>query len=284
VTVLVEPSPKQLEDAISRRQAGAAVAEAVGIHPAAEELERMLGLSEQIVALPDRGPGIETRSRVRDAFVQGGQAHRAGWVHRHHLPLRRAKHPLPSHGIRWSLVVTAALMLALVAGVSLALAAQLSEPDGSFYPLKLNTERLLVMANRSPASQAAVRMQLANQRYRDTEAMAARGKGPLAIQSMAAYYDQLRLAGAELAAARHDASWKALRDQYDKAEAKPIDNIVTQLQNTRQTAALTAIQALRDKFANDRKAIDAKLNPTKAAPGGAQPQPLPSGAVPQPTG
>jgi hypothetical protein len=280
--MLAEPSPRQLEDTIARRQAGAAVAEAVGIHPAAEELEGMLLLSEQIADLRGRAPGAAARSRVREAFVQGGQAHRAAWVHQHQLPLRRAKHPLPSHGIRWSLVVGVAVMLALVAGVSLALAAQLSEPDGSLYQLKLNTERLLVAANRSPAGQAGVRLELANQRYRDTEAMAARGKGKLAVESMRAYYDQLRLAGAELGAAKHDPSWKAVRDQFDKAEAKPIDNIVTQLQNTRQTDALAAIRALTDQFAKDRKSIDAKLNLTKEVPGEGQPQPLPSGAVPQP--
>jgi Domain of unknown function (DUF5667) len=276
----VEPSPRQLEDALARRQAGVAVAEAVGVHPAAEELGGMLGLTEQIAALRGRVPQAGVRSRVRDAFVQGGQAHRGAWVHQHRLPLRRAKHPLPSHGIRWSLVVGTALMLALLAGVSLALAAQLSEPDSNLYPLKLNTERLLVAANRTPVSKASVRMELANQRYRDTEAMAARGKGPFAVSSMAAYYDQLRLAGEELAGARHDASWKAARDQFVKAEVKPIDNIVTQLQNTRQTAALAGVRALTDQFAKDRKAIDAKLNALPATP---VPQPLPSGAQPATT-
>jgi hypothetical protein len=280
--LLAEPSPRQLEDAIARRQSGAAIAEAVGIHPAAEELEGMVELSEQIAGLRGRSPGLRARSRVRDAFLQGGQSHRAKWVHQHRLPIRRSKHPLPSHGIRWGLVVAVALMLALVAGVTLALAAQLSEPDSSLYPLKLSTERLLITINRSPVSRAGVHLELANQRYRDTEAMAARGKGDLAVQSMQAYYDQLRLSGAELAVAKHDASWAAVRDQFDKAEAKPIDNIVTQLQNTKQTAALAAIKAVVDQFGTDRKSIDAQLRPSTAAPGGAQPQPLPSGAQPQP--
>jgi hypothetical protein len=280
VPVLTEPSPRQLEDAIARRLAGAEVAEAVGIHPAAEELEGMLSLSDQIAALEHGAPAAGARSRVRDAFVQGGQAHRATWVHHHNLPLRRAKHPLPSHGIRWSLVVAAALMLALFAGSSLALAAQLAEPDSSLYPLKLDSERLLVAANRSAVAKAGVRLELANQRYRDSEAMAARGKGALAVQSMRAYYDQLRLAGAELAGAPHDRSWKVARDQFTGAESKPIDGIITQLQNTRQTAALAGIKALADQFAKDRKAIDAKLKPGAAAPVGPQPQPLPSGAQP----
>jgi len=60
---------------------------------------------------------------------------------------------------------------------------------------------------------------------------------------------------------------------------KPIDNIVTQLQNTRQIAALAGVKALTAKFANDRKVIDAKLNALPSAPGGGQPQPLPSGAA-----
>ncbi len=248
--VLTEPSPRQLEDAIARRLAGAEVAEAVGIHPAAEELEGMLSLSDQIAALEHGAPAAGARSRVRDAFVQGGLA--------------------------------AALMLALFAGSSLALAAQLAEPDSSLYPLKLDSERLLVAANRSAVAKAGVRLELANQRYRDSEAMAARGKGALAVQSMRAYYDQLRLAGAELAGAPHDRSWKVARDQFTGAESKPIDGIITQLQNTRQTAALAGIKALADQFAKDRKAIDAKLKPGAAAPVGPQPQPLPSGAQTQP--
>jgi hypothetical protein len=110
--------------------------------------------------------------------------------------------------------------------------------------------------------------------------MAARGKGALAVQSMRAYYDQLRAAGAELAGAPHDKSWKATRDQFTSTESRPIDNIVNQLQNTKQTAALDGIKALADQFATDRKSIDAKLTPASAAPGAAQPQPLPSGAQP----
>jgi hypothetical protein len=281
--MLVEPSPRQLEDAINRRTAGAAVAEAVGVHPAAEELEGMLGLSEEIAALPTQASAAGARERVRDHFIEGGRAHRAAWVHRHDLPMRRAKHPQPTHGIRWSLVVGIAVMLALVAGLTLALASQLAEPDGSLYPLKLNSERLLVAINRSPLSKAGVHMQLANQRYRDTEAMAARGKGELAVGTMQSYYDQLRLAAADLESAKRDASWKSLRSQFSTAESKSINEIQVQLRNTKQTDALTKITAIADQFAKDRKDIDARLS-TTAQPGGVQPSPLPSGAQPQPGG
>ena len=282
--MLVEPSPKQLEDTITRRTGGAAVADAVGTHPAAEELEAMLGLSEEIGALPSQGPAGDARSRIREIFLQGGETHRVAWVHSHALRFRPAKHPLPAHGIRWGLVVAVALLLALAAGITLALAAQLAEPDSSLYPLKLNTERLLVAVNRAPAGRAAVHLEVSNQRFRDAESMAAVGKGNLSVAAMRAYYDQLRLAGSDLAAAKQDASWKSVRDQFDKAEAKPIDEILLQLRNTRQTAALSDVKALADKFAADRKNIDAKLHMAAPPGNGGQPQPLPSGAQPQPGG
>ena len=167
--MLVEPSPKQLEDTITRRTGGAAIADAVGIHPAAVELEAMLGISQEIAALPSEGPGKDARSRVREIFLQGGETHRVSWVHRHHLPLKRAKHPLPTHGIRWGLVVGVAVMLALAAGITVAVAAQLAEPDSSLYPLKLSTARMLIAVNRAPAGRADVHVTPTNQRYRDAK-------------------------------------------------------------------------------------------------------------------
>jgi Domain of unknown function (DUF5667) len=284
--VLTEPSPRQLEDALIRRGAGVAIVEAAGVNPAAEELEAMLRLSEEIAALPAAEADAGTRSRARDEFIQAGRDHRAAWVHSRRLAMRPAKHPLPTHGFRWTFVVGLALFLALVAGVSLALATQLAEPDSQLYELKLNSQRLLVFVNRSPVNRAGVHLQLANQRFRDTESMAAKYKGDLAVQSMQGYYDELRAAGADLASAPHDAAWKNVRNQFDSAESKPIDTLMTQLQNTRQASAMTRIKGLADQFARDRKSIDAKLNPGKPGQGGPtpQPQPLPSGAQPQPGG
>lgn len=282
--MLAEPSPRQLEDAIARRQGGAPVAEAVGIHPAAEELEGMLALSEELGALSGVAPAGEARARAWEEFEAAARAHRAAWVHRHDLPHRKSRHPLPTHRFRWSFVLAIALTLALVAGVTLALASQLAEPDSSLYPLKMSSERLLVAVNRAPTSKASIHLQFASQRFRDAEAMAASGKGNYAVSSVQAYYDQLRLAGQELAGARHDAAWKSVRNQFDAAESKPIDEIITQLQNTRQPASVDGVKAAAAQFAKDRKTIDAKLNPAAANGGGQTPAPLPSGAQPQPGG
>ena len=179
-------------------------------------------------------------------------------------------------------MVGLALVLALIAGGTLALAAQLAEPDGQLYPLKLNTEKMLVATGRTPTGRANVRIELATQRYRDAEAMAAKGKGGLAVQSIAAYYDQLRAAGQELERAPRDAGWKSVRAQYLKAETKQNDVIVNQLLNGGQKNAVKSIQALEMQFGKDRKLIDAKLNLATQPNPGANPQPLPSGARPQP--
>lgn len=276
--MLQMPSPHQLEDALSRRRGGAPLVEAAGIHPAAEKVEELLGLADRLVALPGEPPSAGARMRIREQVAADVAAHRAAWVHHHPLALRRGRHPLPGHGFRWTLVLGVALFLALVAGVSLALAAQLAEPDSNLYGLKLDTEKVLLAVNRTPTSQASVRLQLASQRYRDSEAMAAVGKGGYSVQAMASYYDELRKAGQLLATAHRDAAWKSARDRFDAAEAKPIDAIVTQLQSTHQAAAALQIKALATQFGKDRKAIDARLNPGPSA----SPAPMPSGATQQP--
>ena len=271
--MLQEPSPHQLEDALTRRRGGHPIAASAGIHPAAERLEELLKLGDAIDALPAGAADAEARGRIRQQVIADVAGHRTAWVHQHRLPVKRGRHPLPSHGFRWTLVLALAVLLALIAGVTLAMAAQLSEPDSSLYGLKLKTEAVLLAVNRSDVSKAGVHLQLASQRYRDAEAMAAVGKGDLAVSSMAAYYDELRQAGSELAAAPRTGSWKSVRDQFDSAESKPIDTILTQLQNSHQAAAATQIQKLADRFGNDRKSIDVKLNGPSA-----KPNPTPSGA------
>jgi RNA polymerase sigma-70 factor (ECF subfamily) len=280
---LAEPSPRQLEQAIRRRVDGAAVAEAVGLHPAAEELEALLELAEKIGALPQVGVPSGARDAIRKQFLAAGDGHRLAWVHHHRLPVRRGRHPLPTHGFRWGFVVATAVVLALLAGMSLALAAQLAEPDSSLYGLKLDTEKVLLTINRSPTSRAAVRVQLAGQRFRDAEAMAAKGQGDLTVASMAAYYDQLRQAGQLLASAPKTGSWTSVRDQFDTTEGRPIDPILAQLQNGRHDTAIAQVKALAAKYAKDRSAIDAKLHPVGSAPNRSEgAAPLPSGAAAQP--
>ena len=274
--MLLEASPHQLEDALRRRRAGASVIEAAGIHPASEQLEKLLATADQVGALPSSPPEPDARSRIREMVIGDVAGHRAAWVHQHRLPVHRGRHPLPSHGLRWTAVLGIALLLALLAGAMLATAAQLAEPDNSLYRLKLQTESLLLDANRTPTGKAGVRLELASQRFRDAEAMAAVGKGDLSVQSMQAYYDQLRQAGALLAAAPHDSSWKSVHDQFDTAEAKPIDTLLQQLQNSHQDTAAKEVQALADQFAKDRVKIDKALNPGAAS---ASPAPMPSGAT-----
>ena len=285
--MLAEPSPRQLDDALTRRAAGAPVAEAVGIHPAAEELESILHLSERFERLtPAVAADTGSRVRVRSDFMSAGESHRSTWIHQRPVKVRKpGRHPLKTHRLRWSAVVAAALLLALVAGITLALATQLALPDSPLYSLKQSSENLLVSVNRSSTSKATVRIEIATQRFRDAEAMAAKGDGARTVGAMTAYFDDLRLAGEELAGAPRTATWKGVRDEYLTAESKPVDVIVNQLQLSGRKDAATEVLALQATFAKDRAVIDAKLkiNLKSNQPNGSNPSPLPSGAQPPPS-
>lgn len=282
--MLVEATSRQLEDALARRAQGATMIEASGLHPASEELERMVAIAETLATLPGPAPHPGARVRVRNEFVESIASHRAAWVHSHQLRVRPSRHRLPTHKVRWALVLFVALLLALVAGSGLALAAQVADPDSRIYPAKTGSEKLLIWLSRGPTAKASVRLQVANQRFREAESMAAKGDAGLTLTALGAYYDQLRLSGAELASSKRDSAWDKVRDQFDKAEGKPVDLIISQLRARKHPESAARAQALQAAFNEDRKTIDPQLK--KAAPGKpAGPQPLPSGAPPgQPPG
>ncbi|MDQ6691479.1 MAG: DUF5667 domain-containing protein [Candidatus Dormibacteraeota bacterium] len=282
--MLVEANSRQLEEALTRRAQGASMIEASGLHPASEQVERMVALAEALATLPGPAPHPGARVRVRNEFVEAIAGHRSAWVHSHQLRVRPARHRLPTHRVRWTLVLFVALLLALLAGSGLALAAQIADPDSPLYPAKVTSERLLIGLSRGPVAKASVRLQVANQRFREAESMAAKGDSKLTLAALGSYYDQLRLSGAELAASRRDAVWDKVRDQFDKAEAKPVDVIITQLRARNRPEGAARAQALQTAFNEDRKKIDPMLK--KALPGRPSgPQPLPSGAPPgQPPG
>ena len=258
--MLAEPSPRQLEESLQRHRDGAGIVEATGITPAAAELERLLELTDELFGLPSRPPDAAVRVRVRNDFIEEGARRRQGWIHHRAVQVRPSKHPVPTRNGRWLFALLLGLIVAVVAGVALALAAQLAEPDSVLFPIKKTSERVLLAVTRDPVARAAIETQLANQRYRDAESMAAKDRDDLAIDQMKIYYDDLRAAGDTLAAAPHrTASWNTARDQLDKVSSKPIDPLLTELISRKHVPAAQAIQALGTQFAADRKAIDLKL-------------------------
>lgn len=258
--MLAEPSPRQLEQALERHRGGASISEATGITPAAAELEKLLLLTDELVALPALAPAAAVRVRVRNDFLEEGVRRRQNWIHYRSVKVRASRHPVPTSNGRWIFALLLGLVVAFVAGIALALAAQLAEPDSVLFPIKKTSERLLLAVTRDPVARASIETQLANQRYRDAEAMAAKNKSDLAVDQMRTYYDDLRAAGETLAAApRRSASWNGARDQLDKVSSKPIDILLVELNSRRQVAAAQVIQALAAQFAADRKVMDQKL-------------------------
>jgi hypothetical protein len=167
------------------------------------------------------------------------------------------------------LVVALGVLIAMVAGSLLALAAMTSSPDGPLYGVRLQGERLLIAVNRDPVAQASVRIDVANARYRDSEDMADRGNGDLAVSSLTAFYDNLRTSAHQLAAQKkHNAAWKAARDKYAKAEDKTADSIIHQLTEHGDKDAVASVAALQQQFVKDRAVLDPELGIKPAATGG----------------
>jgi len=268
--MLVESTPKQLEEALSRRRQGASLAGATGLTPAAGELEHLVALAERIERLPAELAPPGARERARSRFLAAGDRHRASWVHQHRLPHRAARHPAPHHPLRNLFLLGTALVIALVAGSGLALAAGLSEPDSQLYPAKTFGQRVVLALTTDPVTKAGTEVDLANQRFQDAEGMAAKGKGGLTVTSLSAYYSYLRDAGAKLSGRDvHDARWKQVRDRLIAIKSKTPTEVERGLTEHNDTVHLGEVRQLEKDFAADSKRMDVALGvgPPAKSPG-----------------
>jgi hypothetical protein len=170
-------------------------------------------------------PGAEpaARSLARDLFLAEADGRRARWVHTHHVP---AVAPVPRRkGIRLGqlTLLLAALMIAVTLGVILAIAADFSTPDSGLYPIKRAGESALLGLSRDPVGRSDLEVNLAEERLREAETMAATGKPDLALDALSARYAELRDAGDRLAAPQaHDSRWSGARGRYLDEANKPV--------------------------------------------------------------
>ncbi len=280
--MLVESTPKQLEEALSRRREGASLAGATGLTPAAGELEHLVALAERIERMPKEPAPPGARDRARSRFLAAGDHHRASWVHQHRLPHRTARHPAPHHPFRNFFLLGTALVIALVGGAGLALAAGLSEPDGQLYPVKTMGQRVVLALTSDPVTKAGTEVDLANQRFQDAEGMAAKGKGGLTVSSLSAYYSYLRDASARLSGKAHDARWKQVRDRLLAVKSKTPTEVERGLSEHNDTVHLGQVRQLEKDFAADSKRMDLALGlaPPAKSPGNSVDSPPSPSPVP----
>ena len=270
--MLVEATPKQLQQALDRRADGATMEVATGLHPAAAELEKLVALAESIQSLPVKDPPASAVAAARERYLIEGGRRRAAWVHEpRRIRHRTARHPAPTHHFRWAAVVAVGVIAALIAGPLLSFAAMMSSADSPLYGIRLQGERLLLTLTRDPVNQASVRIDIANQRFRDAEDMADRGNADLAISSVEAFYSQLGRAGEQLAAqSKRDGRWMTVRDKYVKAEGKTIDSIIHLLNEHGDKESAQQVADLQQGFGQRRQDLDSRLAvaPTGTGQGG----------------
>lgn len=267
--MLAEATPKQLQQALDRRADGATMEVATGLHPAAGELEKLVELAESIQALPVKEPPPRAVAAARERYLIEGGRRRAAWVHEpRRIRHRTARHPAPTHNVRWAAVVALGVIAALIAGPLLSFAAMMSSADSPLYGIRLQGERLLLTLTRDPVNQASVRIDIANQRFRDAEDMADRGNSELAISSLEAFYSQLGSAGEQLAAqSSRDGRWMTVRDKYVKAEGKTTDTIIHQLTEHGDKESAQQVADLQQAFSQRRQDLDTRLAVAPAGTG-----------------
>jgi hypothetical protein len=182
-----------------------------------------LAAARWLRSLPRPQAEAPARSLARDLLLAEADGRRARWVHSHHVPA--VAPPPPKKGIRLGqlTLLLLALLIAVTVGVVVAAAADFSTPDSSLYTVKRAGENMLLRLSRDPVSRSDLEVNLAEERLREAETMAAVGKPDLALQALATRYSELRDAGDRLAAPQaRNARWTDARDRYLDEAGKPV--------------------------------------------------------------
>ena len=262
-------SARELDRAIDSILAGATDVELNDGH--------LLATARRLAALSKPAPEAPARSLARDLFLAEADARRARWVHSHHVPA--VAPPPPRKGIRFGQLsaLVMALLIAAIVGGALAGAASFSTPDSPLYRIKRSGENALLQLARDPVARADLDVNLAEERLREAEGMAAAGKPDVALDTLAARYDELRDAGDRLASAQpHDGRWKAAVSRYLTEAQKPIASLQRQLTQKGYPSWADQAGKMAGGFQRDLDRLKPKLGATINAPAPSPPAPSPS--------
>ena len=243
---------------------------------------QLVTTARRLAALSQLQPEAPARSLARDLFLAEADARRARWVHSHHVP---AVAPAPrKKGMRLgqlSALVAALLIAALLGGV-VAAAASFSTPESPLYRIKRSGENVLLQLARDPVARSDLDINLAEERLREAEGMAAAGKPDLALDILSIRYDELRDAGDRLAAEpTHDARWKAATKRYLSEAQEPVTPLQHQLKQKGFESWATQAGNMASDFQAYLDGIKPQLGATTTSPGSA---PQPSPPAPSPSG
>jgi hypothetical protein len=197
------------------------------------------------------------------------------------VPGRRPRPKPKPVGTAASLVLAA--ILAVVAGVILAFAANFATPSSTIYPLKRLDEGMLLALTLNRVDKANLEVQLSDERLREAETEAATRHGGDTVQAMNDRYDELRAAALDLGAVpHHDARWTRVRNYYLSQASQPVDPLEHLLSGNGLSGDANQVARLNQDFQAERKSLDARLGATGTPVPGAVPSGAPS-ATPPPT-
>lgn len=259
---------RRLDRALDSLLAGRSVADAAGLNWSAASLEELLrpavALREQ---MPLLAPEPVRRHRSRTRFASEMERRRVDWIHHRRLRVEhhvRRKQPRAG-SIGGTLLLLVALLLAVVAGAVLAIAAQFSERNWVTYPLKRLSEDAMLATARGTA-RADLQVTFARQRLRESGSAASNDQPRTAVEANRERYRQLLSAGRILlATSRHDAAWTRTRDRLEAEESIPATVIERALAAGHHQAEADIVRRDAEEFAARRAEIDRQLLPPEEA-------------------
>ena len=267
---------RQLDAALDHLLAGDGAVAAAAWAPLVNDAGGLLRAASGLAELPRESAPPAVRSRVRSHFLALAEERRAGWFHRNYAPAvvpgRRSRKEPSRFGTASALAF--AMVLAVLAGLVLSVAAAFADPSSDVYPVKRLGESTLLALSTDRLAKADLEVKLATERLKESETMASGRRPDLAVQAINSEFDDLRAAASDLAgipSSHRDQRWKSIRDRLETAASNPTTGIERTLTAGGYKKQAGQVKQSYEAFQKDRQAFDKSL-------GVAAPLPQPSAA------
>jgi hypothetical protein len=271
------PDLAEFDAALDRVVSGEAPEQAAAAVTAPTDVLARLRTVTSLRRVPRAPLTPAARDRLYHEVLATAAERRVHWVQGHQgspkVPgMEQRRYPKPRHGI---LTLSMGVVLAALAGTTLAVVSSFADPDSLLYPLKRAGESVLVAATPDAVNRADLEVKLSQTREREAEDMASRGKGGLAVHAVEDRVSLLRAAAHDLAgASRRDNRWTGSRTRFTDAASAPLDQVERDLAVTGQPASAEQVRQIDVDWVRRQPALRQSLG---------QPAPSPT-APPPPTG
>jgi hypothetical protein len=265
----------EFDAAVDRVVAGEAPEQAAAAVTEPTDVLARLRTVTELRRVPSEPIAPAARERLYHQVLEVAQERRVHWVQGHQgspkvpgMQVRRYRRR-PSRGV---LTLAVSLVLAALAGTTLAVVSSFADPDSLLYPLKRLGESVLVSATPSPVSKADLEIKLSQTREREAEDMASRGKGDLAVQAIRDRVSLLRSAAKELSGTSAKSNrWRDTRNSFFATASAPLDEVERELEVTGQPTAAQEVREIDVDWVHQEPSLRQSLTQPAASPAPASP-------------